>query len=188
MKIKTDYDLLKEIEHSKKGIKANEYFINTLKNNLPLSIGNLGLLIYSMVDMIRNEEIKNNLIFIAINIGGHSLIYGLCDLFSKKGKIKVTKEADDELQRLVTQLYNLEVRTDLELLKKSKLNQTSYKIVFTDGNIKLPRLKQYKYIDVPLSNGYEETILQEHVFGDEDYEISVKSPEKKTSMRLVKQM
>ncbi len=188
MKIKTDYDLLKVIEHSEKGIKGSEYFINALKNNPALSIGNLIFLAYSIADVVRNEEVRDNLIIIAIYVGGYSLEYGLCDLVSKKRKFQIMKESTDELQRLVTQLYNLEVRTDLELLKKSKLNQTNYKIVFTDGNIKLPRLKQYKYIDVPLSNGYGETILQEHVFGDEDYEISVKSPEKKTSARLVKQM
>lgn len=188
MKIKTDYDLLKEIEHSKKGIKGSEHFINALKNNPACSIGGLILLTYSIVNVVRNEEVKDKLIIIAINIGGYSLGRGIFNLISKKYKVLDIKKATDELQRLVTQLYNLEVRTDLELLKKSKLNQTNYKIVFTDGDIKLPKIKQYKYIDVPLSNGYEETILQEHVFGDEDYEISVKSPEKKTSARLVKQM
>ena len=60
MKIKTNYDILKEIEHSKEGIKTNEYFINALKNNLPVNIGNLGLIISCIGYTIRNEEIKVN--------------------------------------------------------------------------------------------------------------------------------
>lgn len=185
MKIKTSYDLLKEIEHSKEGIKGSERFENALKNSI-FSIGNLILLIYNIVDLVRNEEVKSNLIFIATVIGEYSLGYGIINLISKKYKYQDMKEAPDELQRLVKQLYNLEVRTDLELLKKSNLNQTNYKIVFTDGNIKVPRLKQYKYINIPLSNGYEETILQEHVFGDDDYDLSVKTPVKKQIYKAVK--
>lgn len=46
------------------------------------------------------------------------------------------------------------------------------------------KLKQYKYIDVPLSNGYEETLLQEHVLGDKTYELSVNSPVKKWILKL----
>lgn len=87
MKIKTDYDLLKVIEHSKKGIKGSEYFINALKNNPALSIGNLIFLAYSIADVVRNEEVRDNLIIIAIYVGGYSLEYGLCDLVSNYERI-----------------------------------------------------------------------------------------------------
>jgi len=105
----------------------------------------------------------------------------------KQSMEKAKQEADFNLRLLVSQLHNIEVRTSLELLKDSKLNQAQpkYKIIFNDED-KIPKLKQYKYIDVPLSNGREETILQEHVFGDEDYEISVQSPEKEYEFKLTK--
>lgn len=94
--------------------------------------------------------------------------------------------AKKDLQKLVTELYNLEVRTTNELIKDSKLNNTKYKIVFTGDNIKLPRIKIEKEIIIPLSNGYEETLLQEHVFGDDDYDLSVKTPVKKQTYKAVK--
>ena len=60
--------------------------------------------------------------------------------------------------------------------------------ILNRDKIKIPKLKQYKYIDIPLSNGYEETLLQEYTFGDKYYELSVNEPDKKVNMSLVKQM
>lgn len=113
-------------------------------------------------------------------------VYGISYLHSNKYKGLFKLKSDIDLQVLVNELSNLEVKTSTELLKEAKINQIDYKIKYEDGD-KVPRLVEYKYIDIPLSNGYEETLLQEHKYGDKDYELSVNSPVKKIEFKLAKQ-
>ena len=77
------------------------------------------------------------------------------------------------------------MKTTLELLKDAKDIQTNYKFKFEDGD-KMPTLKQEKYIEIPLSNGYTEALLQEHNIGSKEYEISVNEPVKKMNYKLAK--
>lgn len=100
-----------------------------------------------------------------------------------KPKIKIQAETD--LQKLVNELSKIEVKTSVELLQEAKINQIEYKFEYKDED-KIPMLREYKYIDVPLSSGYEETILQEHTYFDKDYELSVNSPVKKIAYKPAK--
>lgn len=77
------------------------------------------------------------------------------------------------------------LRQALKLLKDAEVIQTNYKVNLRDKN-KLPFLKQEKYIEVPLCNGYKEILLQEHNIGSKNYELSVQEPTKKMSLKLSK--
>ncbi len=184
MKLKINYDLLDKIRVSENGTKLYKSEISSMINDPMIKFP----LFWSFSTYVTGFILDKNLgmIMTIMYIG----FYGGGALITNKVLKSIRKirelEASTHLQELVNRLYNLEVKTTSELLKESKLNQTKYKIVYSDGVLKIPKLKQYKYIDVPLSNGYEETILQEHIFGDEDYEISVQSPIKKHQFKLAK--
>lgn len=96
--------------------------------------------------------------------------------------------AEIKLEFLVYELTKLEVDTSRELLMEAEVIQTDYELVFSDDKISVPKLNQKKYISVPLSNGGEETLLQEHFVGFKDYELSVGSPTKKLSFKPIKQV
>lgn len=110
---------------------------------------------------------------------------GLDYLFEKKIKNLKELSATFDLLQLTNVLSKLEVRTTTKLLKEAEVISTNYKIKFKDSD-KTPVLKQEKYIEVPLSNGYKETLLQEHNVGSKDYELSVQEPAKKMSLKLSK--
>lgn len=179
MKIKTNYDLIQRIKESKNG----RSLFSCLK---PCLLGNaIGMsVVIPTMTFIKKENIISRIFFITCFCFVSDLAVAKCTQQSTENYTK--QNANLDLEELLNQLDTIEVKTTLELLKDAKLNQTNYKIIFSDADIKTPRLKQYKYIDVPLSNGYEETILQEHVFGDEEYEISVNEPVKKKTFRLAK--
>lgn len=186
MKIKKEYDLFKKIRHSKEGLSAKETFIDAIKKTWFFHT----YLFFSLLSGISLSVITGIPYFALIKIVGYSIsygiVYGISHLHSNKTKELYKCKSDLELQILVNELSNLEVKTSRDLLKEAKINQIDYKIKYEDGD-KVPRLVEYKYIDVPLSNGYEETLLQEHKYGDKDYELSVNNPVKKMEFKLAKQ-
>ena len=147
-------------------------------------------LFFSLLSGISLSIVTGIPYFALIKIIGYFLmycsVYGISYLHSNKYKGLFKLKSNIDLQALVNELSNLEVKTSTDLIKEAKINQIDYKIKYEDGD-KIPRLVQYKYIDVPLSNGYEETLLQEHKYGDKDYELSVNSPVKKMEFKLAKQ-
>ncbi len=191
MKLKIDYDLMNKIRHSKEGVKASEGFFEALKFMPATNIYNFFVIFSDLIYIAKNNNVNNIKIPIIslplyILILTYSLEFKICSYVVKKNRSRIMDAATNDLNQLANQLIALEVKTSAELLKEAKLNQTDYKIVFSDNDIKIPKLKQTKEIAVPLTNGYEETILQEHIFGDEDYEISVGELDKKREIKLVK--
>lgn len=91
------------------------------------------------------------------------------------------QKARYDLYILVSELNNLDVNTTYANLLKSEVIQTDYEFKFIDSK---PLLKQKKYINIPLNNGYEQTIMQEHKVGSKEYELSVNEPEKKMNLKL----
>ena len=177
MKIKTKFDLLRKVKHSKEGISGNEIFFKDLK---PLFLMHISNFIFFI-----DHLIKRNIFGVTINVVFYSFIFGVSNLKSKIFKQEDINNAEIDLQQLVNELSKLEVKTSVELLQEAKVNQIDYKIKYEDDD-KIPRLVQYKYIDVPLVSGYEETLLQEHKYGDKDYELSVNSPVKKMNYKVAK--
>ncbi len=179
MKFTIDYDVLEQIRQSKNGYRIKRYLTGGFCG---VALG-MSAVVPFWIYFVQNGKNIIPSVILSGTGGGISVI--LSSKYLQKLNMESAKQyADFKLRLFVNQLYNIEVRTTAELLKDAKLNRTKYKIVYSDENAKLPKLKQFKYIDIPLSNGYEETILQEHVFGDEDYEISVQSPIKKHQFKL----
>lgn len=176
MKIKTKFDLLKKVKHSKEGVRASEVFLQSLKTPPFLLIVNF-ILLASVIGF--------NGVLVFVYIAGCTLALGVSNLILKMCKQEIINKAEFDLQVLVNELSNLEVKTSVELLQEAKINQVDYKIKYEDAD-KFPKLVQCKYIDIPLANGYEETLLQEHIYGDKDYELSVNSPVKKMVYKALK--
>lgn len=101
---------------------------------------------------------------------------------------KYAYESSNKLKRLSSQLKDINVKTDYDMLLKSELYDKKYKIEFNED--KIPFLKEEKYILMP-SYGFdgqqkETSIMQEHNIGSSNYILSVGEPEKQYKKVLVK--
>ncbi|MBQ8892053.1 MAG: hypothetical protein IJ068_04230 [Bacilli bacterium] len=105
---------------------------------------------------------------IAINIGG--------DFYKDEGQ--------EKLKKLVSDLKNIYVNTDYDLLLNSELIKRKYKVQLNEN--KIPELMEEKYILVPtndFSNNIKNvSIKQEHIIGSTDYVLSVGSPKKELKL------
>lgn len=177
MKIKINYDLMEKIKQSKNGIELHRIIKN--------KVITFGVTLTVLTPLYVTSSLRSTIISI-LSSAFYCTVYGGIDyLVAKKFKDSKELRANLELSILANELSNLEVRTNAYLLKDAEVIKTNYKINFRD-NDKLPILKEEKYIDVPLCNGYKETLLQEHNIGSKEYEISVKEPTKKMSFKLSK--
>lgn len=183
-KIKNDYDLEKMVNVSIHGMDIKKTMKQYLFANLIGFSPNLPSYIESY-----NKDIKEFTFRISIFLV-YCLSIDLClayitKLLTKDAKIN---NANYKLRLFINELHSLEVNTSIELLKESEITKVNYRPLFIDSETKKfkPAIKQEKYIKVPLCNGYEETLLQEHIIGYKDYDISVNEPIKKTSYKLSK--
>lgn len=184
VKLIIDYDMLEKIRHSKEGIKASESFMTSLKAFKEIHMFNLCMTVFNIFSSVITKDNKHFYIIpIILEISIYSLSYNLCKNYAKRNKNNYKNIATFDLDILVNQLYNLEVKTTTELLKESKVIEKNYEINYKDNK---PILIQRKYISVPLCNGYDETLLQEHNVGSRKYELSVQSPIKKYKFKLAK--
>ncbi len=175
MKIKVNYDLLSKIKESKKGISLSKIY----KARLRYTILSAPLLVPLFI-MYPSEKEK----IIPFYIGWESLWLVIDYLIEKSFKNLKKKTSKMELDDLIDELSKLGVLTNYELLQSSKVIDTNYKITLNEN--KIPVIKEEKYINVNLSNGYNETILQEHNIMSRYYDISVKEIEKKKEFKLAK--
>lgn len=177
MKIKVNYDLIEKIKESKTGVRLHKIVKDRLKV--------VGITLGIVSPLYALSSLRSNLLNILYVLLLNASIGGLDYFLEKQLKDSNELKATLELICLATDLSNLNVKTTTELLKDSEVIQTNYKIKFRDSD-KLPVLKQEKYIEVPLCNGYTETLLQEHNIGSKNYELSVQEPTKKMSLKLSK--
>lgn len=96
-------------------------------------------------------------------------------------------KSSNHLKRLVPQLNSLNVSTDYDLLLKSELYESKYRICLNED--KLPQLMESKYILVQsytFSGEIKETsILQEHSVGSKKYVLSIGSPKRQFKLARV---
>lgn len=96
--------------------------------------------------------------------------------------------AERDLKTLVPKLQDACIHTEYDMLLNSEVYDRKYKIKFNKN--KLPQILESKYILVPThgfdGNETETSVLQEHVIGTRNYELSIGSPEKKKSLSLRK--
>lgn len=79
--------------------------------------------------------------------------------------------ANKSLYLLSSELNNNNVDITPDLLKEGVVTSKKYRLEYKDKDSITKRLKKYEYIDVPLSNGYNKTLVQEHFVGSKDYDI-----------------
>ena len=171
MKIRLNYDLIDKVKESKKGL--------LLKRVVNKSFCYSGL--NTLFWMPFNQHIYNNLSqatvkdFIYFSLGYFSILSYL----ELKNKTLVKNESLDKLKRLASMLRDNYVNTDYELLQDSYEYDRSYSVILDDN--KFLRLKQDKYIMIPTTDGFgdkEISLVQEHLIGSKDYELSYGSPKK----------
>lgn len=106
---------------------------------------------------------------------------GMASLYTKlAGVDQYADQSSDNLKKLVSQLEDLNVSTDYDLLLKSEVYDKKYKVEINKEQ--LPHLAESKYIFVP-SYTYnrdkkDTSILQEHIVGSKEYILSLGSPKK----------
>ena len=126
MKVKTKYDLIKKIKHSKDGVSGKEVFFNIFKDFIYIHLSNFVFFINGLLD--------GDLMIVLLNTIGYTFIYGGCNLLASKTKDYTKNKAEIDLQKLVNELSKLEVKTSMELLQEAKINQIDYKIEYKDSD------------------------------------------------------
>ena len=163
MKIKISYDLLEHIDRSENG----DSFKDTL---MPLMSGSaivLGLASPLLI-MINSLEFD---CYVIATVAAYNIVSA--NVLKNYTKRTVIRLSNLSLDLLVDELIKNDVITTKELLKDSKLDSKKYRFEYKDDDSVIKSIKEYKYIDVPLTNGYTETLVQEHFLGSDDYDLSI---------------
>lgn len=175
MKLVIDYDMLNKIKYSKKGFSATDVFFRTCKK-FPFTMSNI------LVLSILAITLRDISLFI-IALGSAAPFGVLAPVLAKTFKDKVIKDSCHDLDILALRLNRLNVKTTGKLLQNSEILESELDFKFVDSK---PLITKKTYIKIPLSNDYEETILQEHKIGSKNYELSVQEPVKKKQFKLAK--
>ena len=164
MKIRVNYDLLDKINESKTGIS-----INRTNTKHFLVVGLASLLNLPNI-ILSSNRVATLITYLTIINLISSLHRGIENKESKNNNIELSI---NDLKMLSKLLRSYNVNTDYELLQNSYSYKTKYSLMFDDN--KIPRLKQEKYIMVPVVDIDEEkevSLVQEHLFGSVNYELS----------------
>ena len=171
MNIKVNYDLINEIRDSKRGFTLADGFATAV-------IGDVVALPAMTLMLSRVPEI--NLSY-AIGINALALLTAntlFASNLKKKHNEEVKSKSKQNLYELTDQLNDNNIDITPDLLKEAVVTSKKYRFEYKDADSKAKRLKKYKYIDVPLSNGYNKTLVQEHFIGSKDYSIKDKAIKK----------
>lgn len=170
-KLTINYDLMKKVKESKWGFNPKVIRDNLIYINLGAITG---ISISTFSDGIPNffgdakktatYVILNGMMILGINLVATEAFYDL-------NKKNVKKEANEELSSL-NSLLMLNNILDWPISQKSKKIKTHYEITYTDGDKKLPRLNQYKDIEIPMYGGSKKVLYQKHEIGSKVYELS----------------
>ncbi len=159
MKISINYDLLGKIKEAKVGFSLQRY---TQKIIIGSSIT------IAIVNLLAKSNIQLILSCVTANAFVTSVVDGL-------NLLKTSELAFDELEdKVLVQLKDMDINTDLDLLLDSYIYKKEYKLEFNKNYI--PHVTQNKYIMVPTydNNGgkWEKSLVQEHIIGSHQYTLS----------------
>jgi len=177
MKIIINYDLLSKVSEANSGFALDKSIKHILKCSLVVESICIPIYVagnYSFVDIIKDAS--KTLAF-------QSLWCMIIDLLFSKFEKQIALE---QLKKLTKELKNININTNYELLLNSYKDQTRYKL--EKNNSFIPKIKQEKYIIVPINENGEEkeiSILQEHVIGSRNYVLSRGTCVKQKSLKLV---
>ena len=174
MKIKVNYDLIDKIREQKIGYSL----IKTRRDILKF-----GVMFFSLDVLIVNGNIKFLIIQTLFRTGSNAIVFPMIEKYS----IKIGKDdAVMHLKKLASLLRENYINTDYELLQQAYQYDVNYSFMLDDN--KTPRLKQEKYIMVPTieRDGEKEvSLVQEHLIGSNEYELSYGSPSKSKVLKPV---
>lgn len=137
---------------------------------------------WSIINIATSDSFPN---FLSISLMDIAFIMGYMSvemLMSALLKKDIYAEpASKKLMELSRLLNSAHINTDYDLLLNSELYKTEYKFDFNKE--KLISIMQSKYVMVPIHSYNGEvkpiSIVQEHVMGSNDYELSFGSPKRK---------
>lgn len=170
MKINVNYELISKIGEAKIGINVHRVgkkmaFLNGVMTAVSF-----------MITPNDPKQIAAHILYSFSLISFQSLGLELA------GSRRQKEEANESLKELSCKLNDINVSTNSSLLMEAESYKTKYKINFNDGII--PKVIQNKYIMVPTRNEGEVSLLQEHIIGTRDYDLSVGEPMKAKQYRL----
>lgn len=168
MKIRINYDLIDKIREQEIGYSLIRVKRDVIK---------FGVMFFPLDVLIVNGDFKSLVIQTIFRTGANAVVFSLIEkqTFSRFNKDNVLIQ----LKELAETLRKHYINTDYELLQKSYQYDVNYSILFDDD--KIPRIKQEKYIMVPVvdRDGEKEvSLVQEHLIGSKVYELSYGSPSK----------
>lgn len=176
MKIKISYDLLEQIGRSENGYSLKDP-LKHLMNGSAIALG----LSSPFLIVINNPKLDCLLI---ASVATCDILFA--NMIKTSTKNMIISLSNLSLDLLVDELIRNDVITTKELLKDSKLDSKKYKLEYKDADSSIKSIKEYKYIDVPLTNGYTETLVQEHFLGSENYDLSIGENIKSKQFRPLK--
>lgn len=183
MKLIINYDFIEAVYNAKEKFSLSKSWHNNAMKHLDI------VPLVLVICAISGSDINATMLSATASYG----IFSSMDLLTDFLAYKVTGDdiyelkASEKLKKLVKKLEDLNIRTDYDSLLQSELYEKHYKVEVNEGI--LPKLVEEKYVLVPgrIFRGEMEdiSVLQEHVVGREEYVLSLGSPSKKTSRRLV---
>ncbi len=164
MNIKINYDLVNKIYESNHGYNVVKDFKKLLRTNT------IGLCIVSpMAILLPVEDRKAYFIKVLISLVLSDAL--IAKLVKDVCYENAVSNATLSLDLLSDELNDNNVDVTTNLLKEGVLTSKKYRFEYKNEDSKFKSLKEYKYVDVPLSNGYKKTLVQEHFVGSKDYNI-----------------
>lgn len=179
MKIIINYDFVKELQNANKPFGPMKIVKNNIYTNyrlvLPLYIA-LDAAVLATKGM---QSFINNIGFQAFLIKVPDFLAATA-IYKGTGYDPYKIQAESKLLKLSDELNNINISTDYDLLLKSVYYDHKVKINLDEN--KLPIITSKKYVLVPThsySGEIEEvSIEQEHIVGNEEYILSVGTPQK----------
>jgi len=172
MKIRVNYDLIDKIREQKIGYSL----IKTRRDIFKFSF-----MFFPLDLLIANGDFNSLIIQIIFRTGANAIVFPFIE------KTRFNKDyVLTDLKQLESILRSNYINTDYELLQQAYEYETNYKFILDED--KIPRLKQDKYIMVPVvdRDGEKEvSLVQEYLFGSKDYELSYGSPTKSKVLKPV---
>lgn len=175
MKIRINYDLMDKIRESKTGISLIKMRKDVFKYTAlfcPLDIAFFS----------NNLSVLFKVLF--LRFGMNVVFFSLIEKYLFYGYNQ--NKALNDLKYLAQILNSNYINTDYELLQNAYVYDMFYKVIL-DAN-KIPRLKQEKYIMVPVvdRDGKKEvSLIQERLTGSKEYELSYGNPSKRKVLKPI---
>lgn len=176
MKLRINYDLVDKVSEAKQGY--------SLKRCVKRVIGMTAVSgsMSTLNNLVAQNDPRELLVIYPIHMSIHTA-YTI--MFSYGCSSIIKSLAVDHLEKLTRDLGSICVRTDYESLLNTYTYKTKYRL---NTDSKLPRVEQKRYMKIPVKDEYfgdrEIPLLQEHIIGSRNYDLSIGEPEEKKVLVL----